>query len=153
MVPIFLIGAFLIYQRVAYESTDFFKENFIAYPIPLALAENQEIAPSLYAMEAGDYSIAVEELSHRFDETKDPNIGMQLGMALVGSEDYWAAITVFDEVKRIEPALLAETEWYKILSLIALEEKDEAKDMLDYYCEQVDFKFNREKALELKANY
>lgn len=153
MAPIFLMGAFLIYQRLAYESTDFFTENFRLYPVPASLSEDESIKPTLEALNASDYSIAVEPLLQRFNATKDAQTGIQLSMALMGSKDYWAAITILEEVKGIEPDLTSQSEWYKILCLIALEEKNEAKAMIEYYCEQPDFEFNRERALELKEKY
>ena len=141
MVPVFILGAFLIYQRLAYESRDFYDEYYRPYPIAHTLENNPELIKGISALKAKDYILADEALSAAFSSNQDPELGIQLAMARMGEEKYWEAIDILQAIKEASSEHVQVAEWYKILSLIGLKRKEEAIALLVYYCEQPHFNF------------
>ena len=121
----FIIGAFMLYQKVYYETRDFYGENFEVY----------EPSMSVVNLSTSDASL----LNEAFGEMDE--------------ERYWEAVTKLEELKQGNPRATQVAEWYKILCMIRLEEKEEAIRLLEYYIEQPDFEFNRKKAIQLLKEY
>ncbi|NNC83384.1 MAG: hypothetical protein HKN79_07390 [Flavobacteriales bacterium] len=121
----FLLGAFLIYQKVYYEMHDFYAENFELY---------QEEMTSIH-LDLTDAAL------------------LDQAMKEMQTDCFWQAATLLEELKKHNASATQIAEWYKILCMVGLNKKDEAIQLLEYYTEQDDFDFNREKALELLRVY
>jgi tetratricopeptide (TPR) repeat protein len=153
MVPLFLIGLFMVYQRLAYESRDFYAEYFEFYPISTSSNSSPQFNEGMKAISTENYAQSEKILHSAFKLDKDPEVGMHLAMARMGEGKYWEAIDVLQEIKDKYPDYLERAEWYKILALIGLERKDDVIPLLEYYCEQPDFEFKKKEAHELLNDY
>lgn len=121
----FLVGAFLIWGRVSYNLHDFFAENY-SRPTKSEL-----------------FFYSVEDTSSRLGNALDK---MEAG-------EYWEAVTDLDLVKNSGGPSIQFAEWYKILCMIGLDEKERAISLLEYYIEQPDFPWKRTEAELLLKDY
>jgi thioredoxin-like negative regulator of GroEL len=121
----FLIGAFMLYQKVYYETRDFYGENF-----------------EMYQGQMSEVSLS-----------ENDNILLDSALTQMQEENYWDAATLLEKLKQQNPKATQISDWYKILCMVGLEEKEEAISLLDYYLEQPDFDFNRERAELLLKEY
>lgn len=121
----FCIGAFLLYQKIYYASRDFYEENY-----------------NTFSTEMVDIPMDDADVE-RIDQA----------MKLMEQESYWDAVTELEELKKQNPSATQIGEWYKILCMIGLEEKEKAIKLLQYYLEQPEFNFQKEKAALLLKEY
>jgi len=121
----FLLGVFMLYQKAYYESRDFYADNFELYQHEMTLIKLDQQSSS-------ELAIAMKEMQE---------------------SRYWEAVTHLENLKLQSPAATQIAEWYKILCMIGLDEKEEAIRLLNYYVEQEGFNFNRDKALTLLEAY
>lgn len=122
----FLIGAFLVYERVSYNLHDFYAENFDT--------PTEEVI-TRYGLGAVQRDLLASALDN-----------MQI-------EDYWTASTDLDKIKDIGGPAIQVAEWYKTLCMIGLGEKERAMALLQYYTEQPNFTFKKSEALTLLEDY
>jgi len=153
MIPLFLVGTFLVYQRIAYESRDFYAEYFKVYIRSESIKRIPGMRAGLNALDDRQFELAASLRRPVYEKTKDPDVALQLAMAQMEEQSYWEAIDVLQKVKDSSEDYIQEAEWYKILCLIALERKEEAIGLLEYYCEQPDFTFKEKEAKELLRDY
>ena len=66
---------------------------------------------------------------------------------------YWEAVTDLELHKESGEASIQIAEWYKILCMIGLDEKEQAVSLLEYYTEQPDFTWKRSEAEQLLKDY
>lgn len=121
----FLIGAFLVWERVSYNLHDFYGENF-AKPTKADLF---------------------------FYSVVDPGSHLELALNKMDSENYWEAVTELEHLKQSNASNPQFAEWYKILCLIALDERESAIALLEYYTEQEEFTWKRAEAERLLEQY
>lgn len=122
----FVIGALLIYGRIAYDLTDFYAE-YHDVPEP-ALRAEYGLGPAQNAL-------------------------LDAALSKMEAQLYWEAMTDLEQLKQHGGKALELAEWYKILCLIGLERKEEAQAMLDYYVEQPSFTHKKAEALQLEKDY
>lgn len=122
----FIIGFVIVWERVSYNLHDFYAENY----------------SELSSEDIAKYSPTAEQLAH-----------LNKAQSLMAKEDYWAALTSLDAVKKTPNDAVQIAEWNKVLCMIALEEKEEVMALLSYYCEQADFTYKRAEGRALLEMY
>jgi hypothetical protein len=122
----FLVGAFLIWERVSYNLHDFYAENF---------------------------NLPTKEVITRYALGSEQRDHLASAMDKMQAEDYWSAATDLDKIKEIGGPAIQVAEWYKTLCMIGLEEKELATALLQYYSEQPDFSFKKREVLALLQDY
>ncbi len=122
----FLIGAFLIWERVSYNLHDFYAENF---------------------------DRPTEEVMTRYEVGPDQREILASAFEKMEAEDYWSAATDLDQIKSLGGRSTQVAEWYKVLCMVGLEEKVRAMELLEYYVEQPDFTFKKVEAERLLEDY
>lgn len=159
MILLIIAGLFMVYQKVSYESRDFYAEYYTEYP-PYVVAGSEQrvgmtLAMELYGQQEYEKAIPVLDMVIK-NPSYTATAHVYRGLCKLNMAQHWEAIQDFEAAKKSESTLEA-AEWYKILSLIALEpiegeeRKSDAIVLLEYYVSTYTFK--KAEAKELLSDY